>query len=29
MGHVTILSREKQDSLHKANRIKSALKIVS
>jgi len=29
MGHVTILSREKQDLIHKANRIKSTLKIVS
>jgi len=27
MGHVTILSREKQELIHKANRIKTALKI--
>jgi 5-(carboxyamino)imidazole ribonucleotide synthase len=29
MGHVTILSREKQELVHKAHRIKQALKIVS
>ncbi|HTE26122.1 5-(carboxyamino)imidazole ribonucleotide synthase [Flavitalea sp.] len=29
MGHVTILSREKQELIHKAKRIKAALKIVS
>ncbi|MHA4845641.1 5-(carboxyamino)imidazole ribonucleotide synthase [Flavitalea antarctica] len=29
MGHVTILSREKQELIHKANRIKTALKIKS
>jgi 5-(carboxyamino)imidazole ribonucleotide synthase len=29
MGHVTILSREKQELIHKANRIKAALKIIS
>ncbi|RYY18238.1 MAG: 5-(carboxyamino)imidazole ribonucleotide synthase [Chitinophagaceae bacterium] len=29
MGHVTILSREKQELTHKANRIKTALKIIS
>jgi 5-(carboxyamino)imidazole ribonucleotide synthase len=29
MGHVTILSREKQELIHKANRIKAALKIVA
>ena len=29
MGHVTILSNEKQDLIHKANKIKQALKVVS
>ncbi len=29
MGHVTILSREKQDLVHKANRIKNVLKTIS
>ncbi|MDP4150622.1 MAG: 5-(carboxyamino)imidazole ribonucleotide synthase [Bacteroidota bacterium] len=29
MGHVTILSKEKQELVHKAHRIKQALKIVS
>ncbi|MBS1512344.1 MAG: 5-(carboxyamino)imidazole ribonucleotide synthase [Bacteroidetes bacterium] len=29
MGHVTILSKEKQELIHQANRIKSTLKIVS
>lgn len=29
MGHVTIMSREKQDLLHKANIIKHSLKIIS
>ncbi len=29
MGHVTILSREKQELIHKAGRIKTALKVVA
>ncbi len=29
MGHITILSAEKQDLVHKANKIKQALKVVS
>ena len=29
MGHVTILSNEKQELLHKANQVKQALKVVS
>ena len=29
MGHVTILSREKHDLVHKANRIKHTLKVIS
>ncbi|MBA2745651.1 MAG: hypothetical protein H0U44_05445, partial [Flavisolibacter sp.] len=29
MGHVTILSTEKQDLIHKANKIKQALTIRS
>jgi 5-(carboxyamino)imidazole ribonucleotide synthase len=29
MGHVTVLSNEKQDLIHKANKIKQALKVVS
>lgn len=29
MGHVTILSKEKQELLHQANRIKNTLKIIS
>jgi len=29
MGHVTVLSKEKQELIHQANRIKSTLKIVS
>ena len=29
MGHVTILSSEKQELLHKANQIKHTLKVVS
>ena len=29
MGHVTILSKEKQDLVHKANRIKNTLKTIS
>ena len=29
MGHVTVISKEKQDLLHKANRIKNELKVVS
>ncbi|MET0299300.1 MAG: 5-(carboxyamino)imidazole ribonucleotide synthase [Flavitalea sp.] len=29
MGHITIISREKQDLIHKANKIKTTLKIVS
>ncbi|UEG49861.1 5-(carboxyamino)imidazole ribonucleotide synthase [Ferruginibacter lapsinanis] len=29
MGHVTILSKEKQELIHQANRIKSTLKVIS
>ena len=29
MGHVTIISREKQDLVHKANRIKNTLKVIA
>jgi 5-(carboxyamino)imidazole ribonucleotide synthase len=29
MGHVTILSHEKQDLIHKANKIKQALSVVT
>ena len=29
MGHVTILSSEKQDLLHKANKVKQALSVVA
>ena len=29
MGHVTILSKEKQELIHKANRIKQTLKVIS
>jgi 5-(carboxyamino)imidazole ribonucleotide synthase len=29
MGHVTVLSAEKQDLLHKANKIKQALSVTS
>ena len=29
MGHVTILSAEKQELIHQANRIKSTLKVIS
>lgn len=29
MGHVTIMSNEKQDLIHKANRVKNALKVIS
>ena len=29
MGHITILSAEKQDLIHKANKIKQALTVIS
>ncbi len=29
MGHITVLSNEKQDLIHKANKIKQALKVIS
>ena len=29
MGHVTILSREKQDLVYKAHKIKNTLKVIS
>jgi hypothetical protein len=29
MGHVTILSKEKQELVHQANRIKNTLKVVA
>jgi 5-(carboxyamino)imidazole ribonucleotide synthase len=29
MGHVTVLSNEKQDLIHKANKIKQLLSVVS
>ena len=29
MGHVTVLSRERQELIHQANRIKQTLKVVS
>lgn len=29
MGHITIISREKQDLLHKANQVKHSIKIIS
>jgi 5-(carboxyamino)imidazole ribonucleotide synthase len=29
MGHVTILSKEKQELIHQANRIKNTLKVVA
>lgn len=29
MGHVTIISREKQDLVHKANRIKNTMKVIA
>jgi 5-(carboxyamino)imidazole ribonucleotide synthase len=29
MGHVTVVSNEKADLVHKANKIKSAIKVVS
>ena len=29
MGHVTIISREKQDLVHKAHKIRNTLKVVS
>jgi 5-(carboxyamino)imidazole ribonucleotide synthase len=29
MGHVTILSNEKQDLIHKANKVKGALTVVA
>jgi 5-(carboxyamino)imidazole ribonucleotide synthase len=29
MGHVTVLSNEKQDLLHKANKIRQTLKVVT
>jgi 5-(carboxyamino)imidazole ribonucleotide synthase len=29
MGHVTILSAEKQDLIHKANKIKQALTVIA
>ncbi len=29
MGHVTILSAEKQDLIHKANKIKQALSVIA
>jgi 5-(carboxyamino)imidazole ribonucleotide synthase len=29
MGHVTIISREKQDLVHKAHKIRNTLKVIS
>jgi 5-(carboxyamino)imidazole ribonucleotide synthase len=29
MGHVTIMSHEKQDLIHNANKIRNALKVIS
>lgn len=29
MGHITILSKEKQELIHQANRVKQVLKVIS
>ncbi|MCC7378397.1 MAG: 5-(carboxyamino)imidazole ribonucleotide synthase, partial [Chitinophagaceae bacterium] len=29
MGHITILSKEKQELIHQANRVKQTLKVIS